>query len=58
MSDLEAQMKKSFSQAIRDGASQSILYRGVCLLAAFAFEKAVVADYLHLKDEPFFKSAA
>lgn len=49
--------ERSFSQAIRDGASQSILFRGACLLAAFAFEKAVVADYLHLKDEPFFRSA-
>jgi hypothetical protein len=58
MSDIEAQMKRSFSQAIRDGASLSILFRGVCLLAAFVFEKAVVADYLHLKVAPFFNSAA
>jgi hypothetical protein len=58
MSDIESRMKRSFSQAIRDGASLSILFRGVCLLAAFAFEKAVVTDYLHLKNAPFFKSVA
>ena len=57
MSDIEAQIKASFSQIIRDGSSASILHRGVSLLAAFAFEKAVISDHLHLKDEPFFKSA-
>lgn len=57
MSDIEAQMKASFLQIMRDGASVSILHRGVRLLAAFAFEKAVVADYLHLKEDPFFRSS-
>src|SRR5215831_11483615 len=57
MSGIEARIKTSFSQVIRDGCSMSILFQGVCLLAQFAFEKAVIADHLHLKDEdPFFKS--
>ena len=35
----------------------SILYQGVCLLAQFAFEKAVIADHMHLKaEDPFFTS--
>jgi hypothetical protein len=29
----------------------------VSLLAAFAFEKAVIADHLHLKGIPFFRFA-
>jgi hypothetical protein len=54
MSDIEAQIKTSFSQSIRFGSSVSILQRGVSPLAAFAFEKAVIADHQHLKGDPFF----
>ena len=57
MSDIEARIKTSFSQIIRFGHSVSILQRGVSLLAGFEFEKAVIADHLHLKGDPFFKFA-
>lgn len=57
MSDIEARISTSFSQIIRFGPSVSILQRGVSLLAAFAFEKQVIADHMHLKGGPFFKFA-
>jgi hypothetical protein len=57
MSDIEARISTSFSQIIRFGPSVSILQRGVSLLAAFAFEKEVIADHMHLKGGPFLKFA-
>jgi hypothetical protein len=39
------------------GSSVSILHRGVSLLAALTFEKAVIADHQHLKGDSFFKLA-
>jgi hypothetical protein len=53
MSDIEARISASFSQIIRFGPSDSILQRGVSLLAAFAFEKEVIADLRHLKEARF-----
>jgi len=55
MSDIEAQIKTSFSEIILLGPRFSILQRGVFLLAAFAFEKAVIADHLHMRENPFFE---
>jgi hypothetical protein len=55
MSDIEARIEKSFSQIILLGPRVSILQRGASLLAAFAFEKAVIADHLHSREDPFFE---
>jgi hypothetical protein len=55
MSDIEERIKTSFSQIIVLGPRVSILQRGASLLAAFAFEKAVIADHLYSREEPFFE---
>jgi len=54
MSDIEAPNQTSFSQIIRS-ALPSRSYSALCpFWRAFAFEKAVIADHLHLKRDPFF----
>jgi hypothetical protein len=59
MSDITNDISKSFADAIINGAELSILPRGLALLSAFTFMKAVVADCVTQSngDELFFSTA-
>src|SRR5258708_12778933 len=54
MSELENEAKPALTNIIRDGFPQCLLPRGIMLLAAFAFNKAVVANHSNLNRDPFF----
>jgi hypothetical protein len=55
---MEERAKSLLFGVIRDGDSITFQPDDLCLLAAFAFKCAVVADYSHMHSNPFFSPRA